>query len=85
MDAHLKACLVQRAEWVIEHNGMDALLTYRHHSGACGCMGPQRGEPHCSCTMDHLLEQHLVTIVNEIDPAAALCIMRARLIGALKG
>lgn len=33
------------------------LLTYTNHSGACGCVGPQDGEPFCNCTMSHLMER----------------------------
>lgn len=83
MGPKLKEGLLWRAKLIIKEYGMTALINYRNSSGACGCMGPRDGEPYCGCRMWGLLEQHLLEIINEIDPDAALLLMRSRIVKAL--
>jgi hypothetical protein len=43
--------LVAYARSIYEHSGLDAILKLQNYASACGCMGPQRGEPLCPCGM----------------------------------
>ena len=43
--------LVKYARYYFDKGGVEAILTYEFWSSACGCMGPQRGEPLCPCSM----------------------------------
>ena len=85
MDERLKTALVSLAQGIVAHRGIDALITHHHYPSACGCLGPRDGDPLCSCGMSAALEHHLVEVANELDPQAALTIMRVRLVVALGG
>lgn len=43
--------LVAYAQPIYDQGGVDAILALEYHPSACGCMGPQRGEPLCPCSM----------------------------------
>lgn len=41
------------------------LATYRHYMGACGCLGPQNGDPLCGCSMSGWLEAYRFEVALE--------------------
>lgn len=84
MDAKLKEALIIRAKQYIAFGGIDALARYKAYTQACGCMGAQDGEPFCPCKMSMKLEEHLLEIMAELNPAMALTLMRKRIVSALK-
>lgn len=85
IDPRLLTALVRDARGIIEAWGMDVLLRDIPHGDGCGCMGPQGDDPLCPCAMTRALNQHLVIVLNEIDPQVALTVMRQRLVRALAG
>lgn len=54
--------LVTYAQPIYEQGGVDAILALEYHSSACGCMGPQRGEPLCPCQMRAQLYRHKAAV-----------------------
>lgn len=84
MDAHLKECLIRDAKNIVKLAGIKRLIEYKAYASECGCMGARDGDPFCPCRMAFLLEENLLEIINEINPAAALTLMRRRIIKAFK-
>lgn len=41
------------------------LLSYQHHFGVCGCVGPQNGDPLCPCVMSGWLESYRFDVALE--------------------
>jgi hypothetical protein len=77
--------LVKKAKWILEHNGQKALEDYDLYFGACGCVGPSKGERLCPCRQNAALKSNLVEVVNEFDPQLAKKIMIRRIVAALPG
>lgn len=78
--------LIRFADGIIKHwGGMDALIRYKHHSTACGCMGPDKGFTFCHCRLGYFLDKHKVKVLAYYNEAEALKLMRQRLITALGG
>ena len=42
--------------------GIDAVLEFKHYPQACGCMGPQDGNPLCGCAMQGELERQKTAV-----------------------
>ena len=84
MDEKLKKALVLYTKRLVEYRGLEYLLTFKSYNAGCGCLGPQGDEPLCPCAMGSALQKHLVEIINEIDPAAALAVLRSKIIQALR-
>ena len=64
--------------------GVERLLEWQYESHACCCMGPKDGDPLCGCQMSYQLQLNLVRVLNEIDPDAALKLLRTRIVEALR-
>lgn len=54
--------LVAYAQPIYDRDGVDAILALEYYPSACGCMGPQRGEPLCPCSMRAALVQQKVNV-----------------------
>jgi len=54
--------LVAYAQPIYDRDGVDAILALGYYPSACGCMGPQRGEPLCPCGMRAALVQQKVNV-----------------------
>ena len=81
----LQLALVKRARPYIEKYGPKWLLEYEPWTDACGCMGPQDGEPLCHCKMMHAIKEHQVFLVNHLlGEEVAIAFIRQRIIKALK-
>jgi hypothetical protein len=83
IEERLRPALLDRAREMIEHDGIEGLMTYRYRPMACGCVGPQDGEPLCGCAMRWEMERNLMGILQEIAPEAALKLLRTRIVIAL--
>jgi len=77
--------LVSYAHGLVTHRGLQALVDWEYHPSACGCVGPQHGDPLCPCAMRAELARHKVAVLDRFDPALALQVMRQNLIKALAG
>jgi len=77
--------LVAKAKAIIDRDGQQALEDYDPYFGACGCMGPSKGERLCPCVQSAALKSNLVEVVNEFDPQLAKKIMLRRIVAALPG
>ena len=64
------AALVKMAQVIIEHRGLQDLLNWRNDSHACCCMGPQDGEPLCSCAMSMELEKQKAQVLKALNITA---------------
>lgn len=84
MDQRLKTSLVDMTKKIINARDLEFLINFKSSNDGCGCLGPQGDDPLCPCAMHYALEEHLVEILNEIDPFAALDLLRARIIKALR-
>lgn len=85
MTPEIKAELVGRAQEMVAHEGLQALLDHRHLQGPCACMGPQDGASLCPCAQSAALAENLPVIVDTIDPEAARRLMLRRLVAAMPG
>ena len=77
--------LVRYAQVIVNHRGIEELVDWEYWPSACGCMGPQDGEPLCPCAMRAQLAKNKVAVLDRIDPAMALQVMRKNIIKALAG
>jgi hypothetical protein len=77
--------LVAYAQRIVDHQGIQALVDWEHWPRPCGCMGPRDGEPLCPCRMRGQLAHHKVAVLDRIDPAVAIQVMRKNIIKALSG
>jgi hypothetical protein len=50
-EQEIMAALVQRGLAMAQSDGLAAILAYRRFPSACACMGPQNGDPLCSCQL----------------------------------
>jgi hypothetical protein len=50
--------------WYTDNNFEGLLMD--HYPSACGCMGPQNGNPFCSCIMDGLRYEYRYDIILAI-------------------
>lgn len=58
--------LLDYANEIVQHGGIDALVNFEHYSNACGCMGPRDGYPLCPCSMSAKLANCKKDVLNEI-------------------
>lgn len=68
---HLVRNVIQSAIWrAVREESPNALigewLFDKHYSSACGCMGPQDGNPFCNCTMSYLRHEYRYEIALEL-------------------
>ncbi len=47
-------------------DGIDAILSYEFWPAACGCLGPQRGEPLCPCSMRAALYRNKAAVAARL-------------------
>ena len=64
------AGIVEFAKKIEAERGIGALINYKYYSDACACLGPRFGEPFCRCAMRAKLDEYLVTVLREFNPAA---------------
>ena len=79
----LKPRLMKFAREFIDAWGIDKFMKMQNHASACGCVGPQDGDPLCPCEMHGQLITYKLAILQEIAPERALYLMRCKLIAAL--
>ena len=77
--------LVNLAKWVREHKGDDGLINYQVFYGACGCMGPAKGEYLCSCNKAITLKTNMVEVVAQFDEELAKKIWLRKFVATLPG
>jgi len=57
--------LVDYAREIVAHQGIQAVVDWEHWPQACGCTGPQDGNPLCSCGMSSELARHKAAVVAQ--------------------
>jgi hypothetical protein len=77
--------LVNLAKWVLERRGEEGLINYQVFYGACGCLGPSKGELLCSCKQAVTLKTNMVEIVAQFDKDLAKRIWLAHFVKGLPG
>lgn len=77
--------LVNLAKRIRELKGDEGLINYEVFYGACGCMGPAKGERLCSCNKAITLKTNMVEVVAQFDEDLAKRIWLARFVKSLPG
>lgn len=77
--------LVNLAKRIRELKGDEGLINYEVFYGACGCMGPAKGERLCSCKKAITLKTNMVEVVAQFDEDLAKRIWLARFVKSLPG
>jgi hypothetical protein len=63
--------LVTYARPIYERHGIDAILTFEFFGSACGCMGPQDGDPLCPCAMRSELANNKAAVAARLMEEAS--------------